>query len=307
MTWALLALVPPLLWAIVNYVDKYLLSKTEYESTVNVLMVYSTFFSLLVLPILFLYSHFVSGADLFINSTQILVQILSGILVTVSIYFYLLALNEDEASNVIPLALLVPIFGYIFGYVLLGEILSVRELIACGLVLFGAFVLSVEVQEERKIRFKWYVLFLMIICSAFQAAQETLFKFVTIDNSTVTSLFWMHVGILVYGIVLVLLVRGLFGKFVQSVRSNGAKIFGVNVVSEGISAVAYMIANYATLFAPLALVMTLNSFQPAFVFILGVLSTIFFPQFATEKIKAIHLAQKSFAIGVMIFATYLMI
>ena len=45
----------PLLWATVNHVDKYLLSKAHHKSSVNVLMVYSTGFSIIVLPILYFF------------------------------------------------------------------------------------------------------------------------------------------------------------------------------------------------------------------------------------------------------------
>lgn len=57
MSWLVIGILPPLLWATVNHVDKYLLSKAHHKSSVNVLMVYSTGFSVVVLPILYYFVH----------------------------------------------------------------------------------------------------------------------------------------------------------------------------------------------------------------------------------------------------------
>ncbi|MHB1330739.1 MAG: DMT family transporter [Minisyncoccota bacterium] len=301
MLWLVAAIIPPVLWSVVNHMDKYLLSKSRHQSSVNVLMVYSTLFSAVIIPIFFFFSY----SEIFANPHQIITQIVGGILLTFSIYFYLLALNNDETSVVIPFALLVPVFGFFFGYILLGEVLTAKQIFSSLLIVFGALILSLEFNEENRFRIKHKVLWFMVMCTAFQAAQETLFKFVTIDNSYVVSIFWLHVGILIYGIALLLMNRGLFLQFKESLLINGKVMLGVNAISETISAVAYMVRNYATLLAPIAIIMALNGYQPAFVFVLGVLLTIFFPKIVSEKIKAIHLIHKSTAIAIMIVGTVL--
>jgi hypothetical protein len=137
----------------------------------------------------------------------------------------------------------------------------------------------------------------------FQAAQETLFKLVTIDNSFFTSIFWLHVGMALCGVFLIASKHGLFKEFVHSLKVNGKLIFGANFISEAISAFAYAIRNYAILLAPVAIVMALNGYQPAFVFIFGIILTHFFPKFVNEKMKATHLVHKSIAILIMIIGT----
>ena len=301
MIWLLAGIVPPILWALVNHTDKYLLSKTKHKSSVDVLMVYSTGFSVVVLPILFYFAR----AELFVDWRQVVVQTIGGILLTLSVYFYLVALNKDETSVVMPFALLVPVFGYAFSYFLLGEVLTARQLIACLLIVVGALILSLEFEEERKIKIKHGVLLFMAIGTAAQAAQETLFKFVTIENSFVASVFWLHLGILICGLVLIFTRRGLLGQFVESVKVNGRIIFAVNFVSEGTSAVAYMVRDYAILLAPVAVVMTLNGYQPVFVFVLGIIFTIFMPKFVNERIKLKHLAHKGAAILIILAGTML--
>lgn len=301
MTWLLAGIIPPILWALVNHTDKYLLSKAKHHSSVNVLMVYSTAFSLVVLPIVYFFTQY----QLFVSGLQVGVQIIGGILLTLSIYFYLVALNKDEASVVMPLSLLIPVFGYAFSYFLLGETLSAKQLVGCLVIILGVLALSFEFKGAGRFQIKYGVLWAMLLATAFQAAQQTLFKFVTVDNSFFVSFFWFHVGIAICGLVLVLSIRSLFVDFIESVRVNGRLIFGVNLVSEGVSAVAYMVQNYATLLAPLAVIMTLGAYQPVFVFIFGIIITILAPNLVNEKIGFRHLLHKGIAIVIILVGTTL--
>ena len=54
MTWFLIALIGPILWAGVNHVDKYLLSDKFKGSNVGALMLFSTLTCFIVLPIFYL-------------------------------------------------------------------------------------------------------------------------------------------------------------------------------------------------------------------------------------------------------------
>jgi transporter family protein len=300
--WLIAGIVPPLLFAIVNHIDKHLLSRSIHPSSVNVLMVYSTGFSAFLLPIIFLIGH----QELLVDWQQIVIQIIGGLLMSFSIYFYLQALFKEEASKVMPLALLAPVFGYLFSYFILHEVLTLKEFIGCALIIFGAIIISLEFREESgRLGLKHGILLLMIGCAAFQALQETLFKFATIENSFIVSVFWQHVGILIYGIVLLLIHKGLWKDFKKSVDTDGVGMFGFNFFSEGISSLAYIIKDFALLLAPVTIIMTLGGYQPAFVFILGIILTLLLPKISTEKITAAHLLHKGLAIAVMIVGTLL--
>ncbi len=299
MSWLVVGIIPPLLWALVNHTDKYLLSRAHHKSSVNVLMVYSTGFSILVLPILYFFVH----GQLFNSWLQVGTQILGGILLTASIYFYLMALNKDETSVVMPLSLLVPVFGFIFSYFVLGETLIITQVIACILIIGGSLILSLEFEEERKIRMRHGVLGFMVLATMFQAVQETLFKYVSIENSFAVSFFWFHVGILFCGAFLLLAKPTLLGDFLYSIRINGSFIFILSIIFEAVSALAYMVRDYATLLAPITIVMSLSGYQPVFVFLLGVFFTIFLPQFVNEKIRPVHLFHKLTAILIILIGT----
>jgi len=302
MNWFLIALIAPLLWSIVNHIDKYLLSKSYDSFSVNVLMLYSTGFSIFVIPTILLFFK----DQMFYSLTQVTTQIIGGILLTFSIYFYLLALKKEETSKVIPLSMLVPVFGYFLSFFFLNEILSIKQIIACLIIILGSLILSLEITEEKRgFKIKHQVLLLMAFCALFQAIQETLFKHATLENSFIVSIFWVHVGILIYGIVLVLFNRKLLKEFLMSTRKNGRLMFSFSFLSELINAIAYMVRDYSMLLAPIAIIMTLNGYQPVFVFALGTFLTVFFPHFAKEKIKPIHLVHKFISIAIIILGTTL--
>lgn len=82
-------------------------------------------------------------------------------------------------------------------------------------------------------------------------------------------------------------------------------MFGVNFVSEGLSAVAYMVRDYAVLLAPITIIMTLNGYQPVFVFVLGIILTLLAPKLVNEKIKPRHLIHKGSAILIILVGTIL--
>ena len=152
MSWFLIALIGPILWAVVNHIDKYLLSSNDDQgSNVGALMIFSTLqCGVLVLPILYLINH-----DIFSVSLQnIIFLIVIGVLSIFAILPYMYALNEEEASIVIPLFQLIPIWGYFFSFVLLGETLNWVQVVGCLLIIFGSIVITIEEDLDEKIKFK---------------------------------------------------------------------------------------------------------------------------------------------------------
>ncbi len=296
MIWLIAGIIPPFLYSIINHVDKFFLLQSRRKSYVDVLIIYSTWFSIIVLPV----TYFFARHELFANPSQIIIQLIGGVLTAFSIYFYLKALFKDEASIVIPLLLLVPVFGYLFSYIILGETLSSKQILSCVLVLAGALILSIEIKEETRFKLNHGVLFIMFGCTALQAMQETLFKFATIQNSFIVSVFWMHAGIAFFGLFLTIFKKNAFKNFLETVRKRGKIIFGFNLFAELVVFLADIIRNYALLLAPVVVIMTLNGFQPVFVFILGTLFTVFAPKLVKEKIKPIHLIHKGVAIAIMV-------
>jgi bacterial/archaeal transporter family protein len=294
MSWFLIALVAPVLWAVVNHVDKYLLSSHFKGRSIAALMLFSTLTSVIVLPIMYVISPAVRSVPV----PDILILIAVGIISAVAIWLYLIALDDDEASVVVPLFQTIPIFGALFAYLFLGETLTTQQMIACGLIICGSMIITLELDEERKIRFKRKILFLMLGSSILFAFYETLFKVAAVEQDFWVASFWEHAGLLLMGIVLLFI--GRFRRdFIALLTKNGSGIVTLNLGSEFLTIIGNVVTNFAIIIAPVALVLTVSGFQPLLVFLFGIFFTIFFPKIAKENTNKRHLIQKFLAIIVM--------
>lgn len=298
MNWFLIALIGPVLYAFANHTDKYLISKYVRGGAVGSLIIFSALFAVVAMPVV-LFIHpdvaeisFFRGIVLAVNGTLSVIAILC--------YFY--ALHKDEVSNVVPFYQTIPVFGFILGYVILGETISVTQGVASLLIIAGALILSLELEE--KVGFKKKVAVLMLSASILYAINSVVFKSVAIGTGYWTSLFWSMVGQVLIGLLFLLFVKKYRHQFVMMMRENGAAALGLNSLSEILFTIAEAATAFATLLAPVALVLLVNSFQPFFVFTIGIVLTLLFPHISQESLLRKHLAQKTLGIALMILGTY---
>lgn len=295
MSWFTIALLAPFFWSISNHVDKYLLSRFLKSSSVGALVIFSSMIGLLVLPIMYVMNPNVLNISLFNAS----ILIFGGMVSAMAILLYLYAMNESEASIVVPFFQLIPVFLYIFGYILLGETLEMSKIFAGILIILGALILSVELEEDQNYHIKKKLVLLMVSSSILYALYETVFKFVAIKEDFWVSNFWQYTGLLLSGIIILIFGNKYRKEFIRMTKDNGIKIFGLNIFNEVIIIIGNLIFVFASLMAPIALVGLVNSYQPIFVFIGGVLLTLLFPKIATEKIQKKHMIQKIAAISII--------
>lgn len=296
MSWFLIALIGPILWAIVNHIDKFLLSDNFEGNNVGALMIFSTLQCGLIIPIFYL----INNNILSIPISNIILLIIIGILSVFAILPYMYALDEEETSIVVPLFQLIPIWGYIFSYFILGETLSLIQLVGCLLIIFGSIIITLDFDEEKKIKFKKRIVLLMLSSTVLFAFYETLFKFVAVDISFVLASFWEYIGVFFMGILFYVFVKKYRESFTNLLKSQGGKIISLNITSEFLTIIGNIAVNFALIIAPVALTLTISGVQPIFVFVIGILLTIFLPKFYKEKLSKKHLIQKIVSIMIMI-------
>jgi len=302
MHWFPIAIIAPILFGLVNHLDKYLLDKYFRFKGVGALALYSSLFGLVILPLAFFISPDGIGVDLLTGIILIIVGILTGI----AIILYLYALNKEETSLVVPFYQTVPLFGFIFGFALLGEKLSLSQAWAGLIILFGATILSLEFVEERRLRPRWNILILMLFSSMLYGFHEVLFKFATVETSFWKSIFWSNLGLFMVGIALFSLLPDFRNDFLSTLKENKHSIVLVNLAGEAITMIGNIAILYAVLLAPVALVQTVNGYQPVSVFIIGIFLTIFFPKIATEKLGTRHLFHKIISLVIIGIGTILL-
>jgi len=304
MTWFFIALVAPFLWGVVNIADKYLVSKyseKEKERSSGGLVLFSSLIGIFIAILIWAFSSDVSNIPILDK----LLLMLTGVLTIVWIILYLFTLETEEISTVVPWFLTVPIFGYVLGYIFLGETLSGQQIIGSFVTLFGVFLISSDFSEENK-KFKWRPAIYMIVACFLVALSGILFKYVTIGNNFWVSSFWEYAGLGISGLFIFLFVPKLRSQFMYMNRMGGKKIFLVNVTSELMTISGNLLTNFALLLAPVTMVYLVGSFQPAIVLFLTILCTSFFPHIAKENLNKYAIFPKIAAVGIMIIGSIIL-
>ena len=303
MNWFLIALINPIVHAFANHFDKYLITRFIKGGAVGALILFSSLFAIVALPVIWFIHPGVFEA---MSPMRAIILMMAGGFMVIAVLFYLYALEFSEASYVAPFFQLIPVFGFILGYFILGEVLSAMQLWAGGLIVLGGIVLSLELAEP-KFRIKHKLVFLMIGSSFFYALNAVLFKLIAVSQGFLDSLFWNMLGMVVVGIILFVTVKSYRREFLGLIESNHYSVIGLNALNDLLGLIGEAALVYAVLFAPVALVQAVGGLQPMFVFILGLIITWFFPKFGRESLLFHHLAQKITGIAIISAGVYLLV
>jgi len=299
MNWFFIALIGPILNAVANHTDKFLITKYLKGGAVGSLIIFSSIFSVVALPVVL----FINPSVFSVSLLHGIILAVNGMLIVLAILCYFYALQRDEASYVVPFYQTIPIFGFILGYFILGETISIIQTVASLIIIVGATVLSFEIGGE-KIRFKKEVVLLMITASILFAVNGTVFKLIALDSGFWLSTFWSLIGKIILGVVFFVFIKSYRFQFIEMIKENKIAVLGLNSLSEILFIVSESVTQYAILLAPLVLVLLVNSFQPLFVFVIGVALTVFFPNIAQESVSKRNIIQKIIGIGLIIVGAY---
>lgn len=240
-----------------------------------------------------------------IRLRDLVLMVVEGATSIVAVGFYLYALEKDEASRVVPLFQLIPVLAFVFGYLFLGEILTAPQLIGSAFIMTGALALSFGIAGGR-LQFKTAVFFPMFLAGIIFALGSIVFKFVVVQESFLTTVFWQHVGIFLPAPFLLTLAPTYRHEFFRLLGHNRWFILGLNGFNEITTVIGIICFRLAMVMVPVALVQVVNGFQPVFVLFYGTLLTIFFPKVITERISRGHLFHKVLSVAVIFFGTYIL-
>jgi drug/metabolite transporter (DMT)-like permease len=300
--WFILAFSSVALWALVNIADKYLVGhNSEREFPIGALVLFSCLTGILVSIGILIFTR--GAFDIGIVDRSILV--VSGMANATWIILYLNALNHDDASSVVPWFLLIPVFGYIFGYFILNETLTGRQLIGSLIVILGVIALSVR-SHEGTLHFKWKTVTYMLPAALLGSLWGVLFKFVASDVGFWAASFWEYVGLGLIGILIFSFVPSYRRGFKDMLSHGGKRILTINGTSETATIVGNLLTNYALLLAPVTLVYLVGTFQPVVVLVYALIASRFAPSIIKEDMSFRILAPKLASIAVMISGSVLL-
>lgn len=290
MSWLLVAFVAPVLWAVSTHIDKYLVERYFKERDVAVLLVFTALIGLVLLPFIALYAPGVTSLPL----ASIVVIAATGLLYMVAMYFYLRALQSNEASIVAPFYQAAPLFAYGLAYVVLGEVLTRSQLAGALLIVGGTVFASLNVSGAKS-RINVRLVLLMLACAFSLAVSSIVFKLFAVREEFWPTTFWTYAGEAVFGAG-VLAIPSERALFASLFRTNPAAVIGINGLNEIINLAGSLIARYALLLAPVGLISAVSSTTTIFVFLIGIGLTLFAPRISRESLSRADLIQKAVAV-----------
>jgi drug/metabolite transporter (DMT)-like permease len=288
-SWVVFAFSGPVLWAISVHLDKYLVERFFKESNVAVMLLFTAFVGVLLLPFIWLYEPSVTAP----GAGSIALIIVAGLLYMGAMLLYLQALQTEEASVVAPYFQAGPLFGYGLAYVALGETLSGPQLVGGAMIILGALIVSVRFEHGTRL-FKTRLAALMLTCGFAGALSSLIFKIFALDVEYWTTIFWMYVGEAIFGCAL-LLVPTYRRQLLATLRVNTGALLSINGSNELINLGGSLGNRYALMFAPLSIVQAIGSTTTLFVFAFGVGLSLIWPGFGRENLSGRELLKKGVA------------
>jgi drug/metabolite transporter (DMT)-like permease len=279
------------------------LDKYFHKGGVGTILLLSSLVSILILPICF----FADKTVFDVGGMQIIALAVVGILNVMVLWCYLLALKDEEASIVIVFYQLVPVFGYVLSYFILGEILTKLQLLAMAIIIFGTSIISFEIDEENKFKLRKKTILPMLGASFFWALESVIFKAVALEENVWRSFFWENVALFTVGVIIFIFMRSYRTSFLSVIRNNSKVVLSFGIVNEFLYMLGNLAFAFAYMLAPVALVLLTDSFQSIFAMLIGIFLTIFLPKVSTEKIQAKYIWPKIIAICITGIGTYLLL
>lgn len=276
------------LGGITNHIDKFMINGVdESGKSVKTMMIFSSLIAGLVFtPVWLIFSKF----SVSISIVSLISVFLAAAVYVLAAYFYFKALDNNDASIVVTMFQLIPVFSYIISLIFFKENLTIQQIIGSIIIILSAVIISFDFKEKNN-KSKFIALLLMTLSSLFFAIYYILFD-VAIRNSPYNSCaFWYQVGLLLMGIIL-MCVKNYRNTFIKAIKTNGKTYFTLNMTNEGINLIANLLINFANLTIPIALANVLSGFQGAFVFILGVIGVKLLPKYFKEDLTKNIVLQK---------------
>ncbi len=272
----LFLLLPPLLYAVTNLIDKKLTVGEDDDSLPSSLMLIGGLFNLLVsIPILFFLlfkGSFEFSLGLFLN----------GSLFTLAIWSYLKVLKDGDTDRVIIWYQTIPIFGLIGGMLFLGEHLNFITISSILLIMFGSITMSLEKGKVNK-----KMILMMLMSSLLIASNDVVFAFFGREIGVMSAIFSDLIGKTFWSLVFLFNSKA-FKGFAVGLKTK----FLLHSFNEILYIIADAMFDVAKIFAPVAIVQALVSTQPIFVFLGALILAIFYPKILGEVFEKKYLKTK---------------
>lgn len=297
MTWLLFALLAPLIYTVVNFIDKYLVSRVVKEH--DAMPIYTSLAGFLAGTVFWVVTGFPKLA-LFDG----LIVILTGILTAWSLIVYFKALAIEDTSNVILFFQMFPIISLVLSSLFLHEAITSIQLGGFVLVLVATILVSVK---KKKKHFHFSKGFLLILVyDLLYALSGVLIKFAINANSFSKILSYESWGVGLGGFMVFIFFPSVRKAFRKNLKKIKKRAVGVIFLNESGFILAKSLTFLAFSLGAVALVAVLENTQIFYGIFLGYLLTKMIPKVFKENIEKKELLKKIFASVILFFGILLM-
>lgn len=292
--WIIFSILAALCWAIINIVDKYIITKWVRKPIIPVIIL--SFISLIAGITI----YFIKGFS-YLSYFNLFLVFIAGVFYILMILLFFKALQLEEVSRVVPLFYLAPLFILIFAGTFLGEIFTPLKYLGIFLLMIGTILISSK--DIYKIRFSKGV-GLMILSALALSINQILTKYLlgfadywTIFSYTRIAVF---IGLIPFTFIY-------FPELRDTVKRHGKKVVVVISLNETFNLFAVFIFTIAVSIGYVTLVNSLSSIQPFFVLLFALILSIFYPHIIKEKIDKSVVILKFLAIALMFIGVILIV
>ena len=285
MTFVWVAIIAYILFALNGVIDKFLLSKAVRHPVAY------AFYVGLTAPLVLVLLPF--GFQMLTSVVDVLIALVGGGLFVFALYFFYVAIQKTSISRIMPLeGGFVPLFTLILAYFILGERLSSYQLLAFAFLVTGGVMIVFE-----KDKFGWHpkALGSGVLAAFLFALSFTLTKYIYDQTNFVSGLIWTRAGFFLFSLTLLIPKKSRQKIFdaPRKVKPKNMFLYYGNRVTGG---VAGFLQNYAIAIGSVTLVNALQGTQFAFLLLMTVILSIYWPKILKEDISKWVLVQKIFAI-----------
>ncbi|HLD81663.1 MAG TPA: DMT family transporter [Patescibacteria group bacterium] len=282
MTWFLLSIFIAALSALINIVDKHILSKYLQAPTqaVGVLVIFSLGFYVLCIPYLGLFTQ--EGPFIFP-----LYSVIAGIFEVIYLFLYLKAIEREDVAFVVPLFALSPIFSILPAWFLLNQQVSRNAFLGMIVIFLSLFLLSWSKKGKVISPSKYY--FYMIFSALFYAVYSAFLGKGLEQTSFFDNMLFSRLGVVIGGLLLMSFTKTIRLEQFFTMRSY------IYILPETLYLFTVWLFILALQSGPVAYVIGIINVQPVFVLLMSIFLWKLYPNFLDEKTR-VHFKKPFFAL-----------
>lgn len=296
MNWILIAIVAYFLVGLEVILDKFLLSSNRVSHPA----IYAFYSGVLSVTTLFILAPF--GGFHAIKFNQILPSLLAGLVFTYGILCLFFAINKSEASKVTPVVgAVIPLVTYFLSIFFLKEGLLPRQLWGVIILIAGGILISIDYPFKVNKKKFFLGFYYSIAAGILLAIASTAFKHLYERDNFINVFIWTRLGLFVGAVSLLvfpywrkIIFRSLSGF--HKPHPENVKTSVLFVVNKGLGGVGSILTQFAISLGSVTIVNALVSTEYVFIFLMGLISSLWFPRIFREKKDWLHVAQEIISI-----------